>query len=325
VLFQNGDGQQTADPAGASPKKLAAVAGVVEASWTVLAAPLLHAQQSLWIADGDGPRKLADGDFGQAVLGPAPSLTVAFTRTAGLWTATVSGYRSETGRALTLDEAGQVVAAFMKARIDGKADLAQGYLTPSGAASYAPGAGPQLVRTGLPKLSRSFTVFSQIQGGSAYFVVRLDLADATGKDVNQMDEVLTVVHEPDSDKAKIANAVAGSNGAYAAGPSVIAVSLEPDDVVRVTFDSDLQPDTVAANVIMQRLTAAGAVSSGATLKGRDVLVNVKGLGAFYYRVSVLPGLKDKKGNGAATEYDLQLGLHASAPAATPTPNPSSTP
>jgi hypothetical protein len=204
--------------------------------------------------------------------------------------------------------------------------VAQGYLTPSGAASYAPGAGPQLVRTGLPKLSRWFPVFAQMQGGSAYVVERLVLADAGGKDVNQVDEALTVVRDPDTDKARIANAVAGPNRAYAAGPSVIAVSLEPNDVLRVTFDSDLQPATVAANVLVQRLTAAGPVSSGATLQGRDVLVSVKGLGSFYYRLSVLPGLKDKKGNGAAAEYALQLELQSSPPAgAGPSPRPTTSP
>jgi hypothetical protein len=321
VLFQTADGQFTASPTGDSAQKLAAVPNVVAATWSVTFAPLLDAQQSLWVVDGNGPRKLGDGTFTGAVLAPAPSQAIAFLRSGALWTATVSELSVGSSRTVALDAASQAVTAFLKARTDGKPDQAQAYLTPSGVAAYASGSGAQLIRAGSPKLDRAFIVFSQQRGSEAYFVVRLVLATAEHKDVTQLDESLTVVR--DNDQLKISGAVAGPLGSYAVGPSVIAVAQQSSDLVKVTFDSDLKPDTVAANVVLVDL-GGHVVSSGATLQGRDVLVSVKNLDAANYRLAVRPGLKDRNGNAAAAQYDLQLFLPASA-AAAPTPAPSPTP
>lgn len=323
VLFQTADGQFTASPTGASAQKLAAVPNVVAASWSVAFAPLLDAQQSLWVVDGSGPRKLGDGSFTGAVLAPAPSTAIAYVRSGALWTATLSDLSAGSSRTVSLDAAGQAVNAFLKARVDGKPDQAQAFLTPSGVAAYASGSGAQLIRAGSPKLDRAFIVFSQLRGSEGYFVVRLVLATAEHKDVTQLDETLTVVR--DGDQVKISGAVAGPLGNYAAGPSVIAVALQPNDRVRVTFDSDLKPETVAAGVVLLDL-GGQVVSSGATLEGRDVVVGVRGLNAANYRLAVRPALKDRNGNGAAAEYDLQLYLTAGPPAApTPAPSPSPSP
>jgi hypothetical protein len=298
---------------------------VVAASWSVGFAPLLDAQQSLWVVDGNGPRKLGDGSFTGAVLAPAPSPAIAYLRSGALWTATLSELSPGSSRTVSLDAASQAVTAFLKARTEGKPEQAQAYLTPSGAAAYAAGSGAQLTRPGSPKLDRAFIVFSQLRGSEAYFVVRLVLATGEHKDVTQLDESLTVVR--DGDQLRISGAVAGPLGNYAAGPSVIAVALQPNDTSRITFDSDLRPETVAANVVLLDL-GGRVVSSGATLEGRDVLVSVKSLVAANYRLAVRPGLQDRNGNAAAAEYDLQLYLPAGPPPASapaPAPSPTRTP
>jgi len=89
-----------------------------------------------------------------------------------------------------------VVTSFMQARAGGSADQAQGFLDAQGRRDFTTQGGPQLLRSTTPKLSRSFTVLSGSTASGARFVERLVLADAAGKDVDQLDETLTLVTDP---------------------------------------------------------------------------------------------------------------------------------
>jgi len=300
VLYEGGGGQFAADPSGQSPVKLGAVPNVVGATWTQPAQAVLDAQQSFWAenADGSGSKKLAAGDFGSPVLAPSGA-AVAFLRGGGLWVGEVTSLRATA--APSLEQAAAAVADFMKARVDGKGDAAQGYLDANAKREFATANGPQLLRTTTPKLSRSFNVLAGVNGVSDRFTLRLVLSDASGKDVSQLDETLTIVADA-SGKPVVDHAVDGTAFGYGAGPTVLAVSRE-GGVYKVAFDSDLTPATAATGI--ELVDAAGkAVTVTTTVQGRNVLLPVTATGPL--KLVVLPTLKDKDGHGAAAEYDLDL-------------------
>jgi hypothetical protein len=306
VLYDTADGQFAAGPAGQSPVKLGAVANVVGAGWTQPALALLDTQQSFWgaKADGSGSKKLATGDFGAPVLAPSGA-SVAFLRAGALWVGQVALLVTAGGPAL--DQAAALVADFMKARVDGKADTAQTYLDANAKRDFTTSNGPQLLRTTSPRLSRSFNVLSAATANTARFTVRLVLADASGKDISQLDESLTLVADP-SGKPAVDHAVDGPAFAYGAGPTVLSVSVD-GGTYKVSFDSDLTPSTAAAGI--QLLDAAGKpVAVTPTVLGRDVLLATRATGPL--KLAVLPALKDKDGHSAAAEYDLDLAALARA-------------
>jgi hypothetical protein len=300
VLFDAAGGQFAADPAGQSPVKLGAVVNVVGATWTQPALAVLDGQQSFWAenADGSGSKKLAAGDFGSPVLAPSGS-SVAFLRAGGLWVGQVAVLANQAGP--SPDKGAALIADFMKARVDGKADVAQGFLDANAKRDFSTPNGPQLLRTTSPKLSRSFTVLTGVSEASAKFTVRLVLADASGKDLSQLDESLALVADA-SGKPLVDHAVDGTAFAYGPGPAVLAVTRE-GGAYKVSFDSDLTPATAAAGIQLVD-PAAKAVPVTPTVRGRDVLLPVTSTGAL--KLVVLPALKDKDGHGAAAEYDLDL-------------------
>ena len=232
------------------------------------------------------------------MLAPSGS-NVAFLRGGGLWTGQVAALAGQAGPGL--DRGAALVAEFMKARADGKADVAQGYLDANAKRDFNTPNGPQLLRATGPRLARSFTVLAGISGASDRVTVRLVLADASGKDVSQLDETLTIVADG-SGKALVDHAVDGTAFAYGAGPAVLAVTRE-GGAYKVAFDSDLMAATAGAGI--QLVDAAGKpVLVSPTAQGRNVLLPVTATGAL--KLVVLPTLKDKDGHGPAAEYDLDL-------------------
>jgi len=300
VLYDAAGSQFAADPTGQSPVKLGAVANLVGATWTQPALAVVDGQQSFWAenADGSGSQKLAAGDFGSPVLAPTGS-SVAFMRAGGLWTGQVAALAGQAGP--SLDKGAALVTDFMKARVDGKADVAQAYLDANAKRDFSTTTGTQLLRTTAPKLSRSFTVLAGRSGSSARFSVRLVLADASGKDVGQLDETLSIIADS-SGKPLVDHAVDGTVFGYGAGPTVLAVSRE-GGAYKIAFDSDLTPATAATGIRL--VDAAGkAVTVTPTVQGRNVLLPTTATGPL--KLVVLPTLKDKDGHGAAAEYDLDL-------------------
>jgi len=302
VLYAATDGLWIAGFDGGSPVKVSGATGVTAVSWTQASLIVYAAGQALWTVDAVAAKEqqVATGEYGQPVLAPRGQ-NLAFARGGGLWSGQLLAGTTPAA-ALTLDQAAAAVTLFMKARADGGADLAQSFLDAQGRRDFTAQGGPQLLRTTTPKLSRSFTVLSGAAGGSARFVERLVLADASGKDVYQLDEALTLVADP-SGKVLVDHAVDGTAFVYGAGPAVLSVALE-SGAYKVSFDSDLTGASATAGVRL--LDSAGKpVAVTASVRGRDVVLPVPA-GAAVAKLVVLPALKDKDGHGATAEYDLDL-------------------
>ena len=115
-----------------------------------------------------------------------------------------------------------------------------------------------------------------ISGTGDRFTVRLVLSDASGKDVSQLDESLTVVADANG-KFLVDHAVDGAAFAYGPGPAVLMVTHE-GGAYKVAFDSDLTPATAGAGI--QLVDAAGKpVLVSPTAQGRNVLLPVTATGA----------------------------------------------
>jgi len=303
VLYSNASGLAVAAFDGSSPVTVSGSV-VSGASWS---------RASLIVYSGGGglraidltaappnDEQVAAGEYAQPVLAPAGQ-NLAFARSGGIWAARLLKGTTASSAA-SLDKAATVVTSFMQARAGGSADQAQGFLDAQGRRDFTTQGGPQLLRSTTPKLSRSFTVLSGSTASGARFVERLVLADAAGKDVDQLDEALTLVTDP-SGAILVDHAVDGAAFAYGGGPAVLAVTRDGNSY-KVEFDSDLTPASVAGGIRL--VDAAGKpLALQPSVQGRTVTLPAPA-GAGPIRLVVLPGLKDKNGHGAAAEYDLDL-------------------
>jgi Bacterial Ig-like domain len=308
-----------------------------DASWSSQDAILLGSETDLYQAhpDGSNMTKLANGTYRFPMW--APNATAfTFFRGGNLWTASAPALPPLPS---PLDQATVVVNSFMQARQKGQADQANALLDSNGKQAYASG-GLNLVINGDPSFSRFYILTQAVTGtqpDTATFVVRLVLTH--GKlDVADYEETLTVVRDATTRQFLIDQAVAGAHRDLGKGAEVVAVVVAANSI-QLTFDSDLDPGTVADAVHVldskgRQLDATTTYSNRTvTIGGLDLKPGTQ------YKLVVLTTLRDFLGHNVAAEYDLQLvgpvvknnadhknsGAAASPIPVSPSPSPSSSP
>jgi Bacterial Ig-like domain len=301
LMYTGSDGNITA--ADSKGNSVGTVPGG-EASWSSQDAILLGSETDLYQArpDGTSLTKLANGTYRMPVWAPNGT-AFAFFRGGAVWTASAPGLPPMPS---VLDQATAVVSSFMQARQKGQSDQATALLDSSGKQAYASG-GLNLVVTGDPSFSRFYILTQAVTGAqpdTATFVVRLVLTH--GKfDVADYEETLTVVGDATTRQFLIDQATAGAHRDLGKGAEVVSVVVAADSV-QITFDSDLDPGTVAEAVHV--LDAKGR-QLDATTAYANRTVTIAGLvlkpGA-QYKLVVLTTLQDFLGHNIAAEYDLQL-------------------
>jgi hypothetical protein len=259
-----------------------------------------------------------------------------FFRGGALWTASAPALPPLPS---VLDQATAVVNSFMQARQKGQADQAGAMLDSNGKQAYA-GGGLNLVINGDPSFSRFYILTQAVTGtqpDTATFVVRIVLTH--GKlDVADYEETLTVVRDATTRQFLVDQAAAGGHRDLGKGAEVVGVVVATDSL-QVTFDSDLDPGTVAdaVHVLDSKGRQLDATTTYAnrtlTISGLDLKPGAQ------YKLVVLTTLRDFLGHNIAAEYDLQLvgpvvknkldhkngGVTASPVPVSPSPSPSPRP
>jgi hypothetical protein len=275
-----------------------------DASWSSQDAILLGSETDIYQAhpDGSNMTKLANGTYRFPMWAPNGT-AFTFFRGGVLWTASASALPPLPS---VLDQATAAVNTFMLARQKGQADQAGALLDSNGKQAYASGA-LNLIINGDPFFSRFYVLTKAVTGtqpDAATFVVRLVLTH--GKiDVADFEETLTVVRDATTRQFLVDQATAGAHRDLGKGAEVVGVVVAADSV-QVTFDSDLDPGTVADAVHV--LDSKGK-QLDATIAYANRTVTISGLdlkpGA-QYKLVVLTTLRDFLGHNIAAEYDLQL-------------------
>jgi hypothetical protein len=275
-----------------------------EGSWSTQDAILLGSETDLYQArpDGSALTKLANGTYRQPVWAPNGTAFVFF-RGGALWTASAPTLPPAPS---VVDQATAVVKSFMDARQGNRPDQAAGYLDSNGKEAYASG-GLNLVINGDPFFSRYYVLTAAVTGtqpDAATFVVRIVLTH--GKlDVADFEETLTVIREVTTHQFVIDQATVGDHRNLGKGAEVVGVVVAADSI-QVTFDSDLDPGTVADAVLV---TDAKGKQVDATTMYANRTVTISGLSlkpGAQYKLVVLTTLRDVLGHNIAAEYDLQL-------------------
>jgi hypothetical protein len=222
----------------------------------------------------------------------------------------------------------------MQARLKGQAALASSFLDAGGQQAYTAG-GLNLTISGDPAFSRYYILAQELTGNqpdTARFVVRLVFT--RGKiDVGDLEETLTLVRDATTNKLLIDQASAGTHRDLGKGAEVVGLVVTTG-AIQITFDSDLDPGTIAGGVLL--LDSKGKpVDASPTYSNKTVTLSGLGLkpGA-QYRIVVLTTVRDVLGHNVVAEYDLDLvgpvaGSHTQnkqgGATVTASPSPSPTP
>ncbi|HEY3086375.1 MAG TPA: Ig-like domain-containing protein [Candidatus Dormibacteraeota bacterium] len=275
-----------------------------EASWSTQDAILLGSDTDLYQVrpDGSSLTRLGNGTYHTPAWAPNGT-AFAFTRGGALWIAAAPALPP---LPTTLEQAATVVNAFMKARLDGDAANAGTFLSDNGKKAYGTGSLNLLIR-GDPKFTRYYVLAQEViatDPDSALFVVRLVLTHAK-IDVSDSEETLTLARDSTGGQFVIDQATAGSRRDLGNGAEVVNVDVEPD-IVKVTFDSDLDPGTVTDGVY---LVDSKGKQVDATVSYASRTVTLSGLGlkeGAQYRLVVKTSVRDVQGKNVPAEYALDL-------------------
>jgi Big-like domain-containing protein len=277
--------------------------------------------------DGSARVRLANGTYRAPSWAPNGT-TFSFYRGGALWAATAPALPPPPS---SLDVASIVVNSFMQARLQGQSNVAMTFLDDNGKQAYATGGLNLIPGAGDQRFSRFYILAQEMTANSpdtARFVVRLVLAQ--GKlDVSDFEETLILVRDPSTRLFAIDQATAAPSRPLGKGAEVVGVDVTPT-IVKLTFDSDLNPDTVSGGVLI--LDDKGKqLDSIVTYADRTVTImglNLK-LGK-QYQIAVLTTVSDVVGNNVASEYDLTLlgpadpnhhGDNGGEPPPSPSPSP----
>jgi hypothetical protein len=283
--------------------------------------------------DGSGLVKLADGTYHNPIWAPN-STSFAFLRGQALW---ASSAPPAPPLPSAVDAASARVTAFMEARLRDDSGGASAFLDADAKAAYGEG-GPSLIPDKNAGFKR-FYILTAEPDASGPNTVRVVVRLVFGHGKNEkslVEETLTLRRQLSIDPFLIHSVIAGKERDLGKGAEVVAIDIQVS-TVKITFDSDLTPDTVAGGVV---LTDADGkqVGDAATYASRTVTITGLQLtpGATY-RLHVLTTVQDVHGKGVASEYDLDLigpgagnasGNHrddGTTPSPSPTPAPSPTP
>ena len=275
-----------------------------EASWSSQDEILLGSDTDLFEVrpDGSGLTRLQEGTYHAPMWAPNGTAFTYF-RGGALFTASAP---PPAQRPSELGAASLVVNAFMQARKGGQVDKANSYLDDNGKKVYSGSNGSlNLLVTGDPTFSRYYVLTQSITGSqpdAAQFVVRIVLGHDK-LDVSTYEETLTLVRTQGSDVFLIDKASAGPLLKLGKGPQVVSVEVSTG-AVKVTFDSDLVPGTVASGLIIldskgnQVGDAPAYANRTVTFRGLDLKPGAT------YKLVVLPTVQDVGDINMAAEYDL---------------------
>ena len=300
VMYSTTDNLIVADLQGATQATLPRG----DASWSSQDAILLGSDTNLFQVRPDGTNltKLASGTYHSPMWAPN-GISFAFFRGGVLWTATAPALPPGP---TTLDEAGTTLNSFMLARVSGAAELATTFLDDSGKKAYASGS-LALTVSGDPKISRYYILTQEVAGtdpDSVLFVVRLVLSHDK-IDVSDQEENLTLIRDATTKQFVIDQATGGARHVLGKGAEVVSVDVERD-IVKVTFDSDLDPGTVSDGVM---IVDSKGKQVDATVSYGNRTVTLSGLNlkiGSQYRLVVLATVRDVLGQNIASEYDLSV-------------------
>jgi hypothetical protein len=308
LMYSTAQGVVIADVGG----KTAATLPFGEPSWSSQDEILLGSDTDLWEVrpDGTGLTRLAEGTYHLPVWAPN-GVTFIYIRGAAVFGASAP---APPPRPSALDAASSVVNIFMQARKNQDGVKASAYLDDNGRKAYSSASGGlNLVVTGDPSFSRYYLLTQSITGDhpdTAQFVVRIVLSHDK-LDVSTYEETLTLVRTQGSQQFLIDQAAAGPLLTLGKGAEVVSVEVSPG-TIKITFDSDLKPESVATGVIILD-------SKGKQVGGNPVYANrtvtISGLDLkphSTYKLVVLPTVQDVSGNNIAAEYDLTFGGPAEA-------------
>ncbi len=333
LMYSTAQGVVVADVGG----KTAATLPFGEPTWSSQDEILLGSDTDLFEVrpDGTGLTKLAEGTYHFPVWAPNGVAFIYF-RGSGVFGASAP---AAPPRPSALDSAAAVVNSFMQARKSSDGVKASAYLDDNGRKAYSSsGGGLNLVVTGDPSFSRYYLLTQSITGSqpdTAQFVVRIVLSHDK-LDVSTYEETLTLVRTQGSQQFLIDQAAAGPLLMLGKGAEVVSVEVSPG-TVKITFDSDLRPESVATGVII--LDSKGKqvgvnpvyANRTVTISGLDLKPHAT------YKLVVLSTVQDVGGTNIAAEYDLTFAGPADAhsgankraePSPSPTPvqaTPSATP
>jgi hypothetical protein len=300
VLYSTTDGIAVSDLQGGSTITLPSG----EPTWSSQDAILLGSDTTLYQvrSDATAQSKLADGTYHNPVWAPNGS-TFTYFRGGAIWVATAPALPP---LPTALDQASTVVNSFMDARLKGLTDQAATFLDDSGKQTYT-GPGIGLGITGSAQFSRYYVLTQEIvntQPDTARFVVRLVLSQ--GKiDVSDFEETLTLVRDPASKQFLIDQASAGARRDLGKGAEVVSVDVAAD-VVKVTFDSDLDPGTVQDGVYLVD-SKGKRIDATVTYANRLVTLSALDLkSGGQYKLVVLTSVRDVQGHNVAADYNLEL-------------------
>src|ERR1700694_2611550 len=336
VMYSTATGVVVSDVGG----KTAATLPAGEPTWSSQDEILLGSDTDIWEVrpDGTGLTKLAEGTYHLPAWAPN-GVAFIFIRGGMVFGASAP---APAQRPSALDTAAAVVNSFMQARKSSDGVKASAYLNDHGRKAYSSsGGGLNLVLTGDPSFSRYYLLTQSITGSqpdTAQFVVRIVLSHDK-LDVSTYEETLTLVRTQGSQQFLIDHATAGPLLTLGKGAEVVSVEVSPG-TVKITFDSDLKPESVAAGVII--LDSKGKQVGGnpvyanrtVTITGLDLKPHAT------YKLVVLSTVQDVGGTNIAAEYDLTFAGPADAhggsnqrgeqspspsPRASPSARPSSSP
>jgi hypothetical protein len=328
LLYATADGVVVADVQGANQVTLQASG---EASWSSQDAILIGSDTVLFQVrpDGSNGTRVTNGTYHFPVWAPNGT-SFGFVRGNTLWVAVAPALPPAP---TALDQAGAVVSSFMDARLKNQTGTAVAMLDDNGKKAYGAG-GLDLVINGDPRFSRSYILAQEVVGtqpDTVRFVVRLVLTH--GKiDVSSYEETLTLVRDANSKSFLIDQATGSPHRDLGKGAQAVNVEVTAD-VVKVTFDSDLDPGTVSDGVLIldskgkQLEVTANYAQRTVTLSGLNLKEGSQ------YRLVVLTSVRDVSGQNVAAEYDLDIFgptvkkhiNHRGTTAASDSPSPSASP
>jgi hypothetical protein len=295
LLYSTADGLYSSDAALQSPARLGALGGANAADWPASGPLVVEAGGQLHQVAADGSSDRLLGPASAVALAASPKGSIALVGGGKL---ALAQPRTPGGAtALTVETAGPVVGAFEKARQSGD-QAGAGAVTATTARSVAPPASG---------IQRWFTVAAFQAADGVHETVRVVLADKTGRDTTQLDEVLLVTAGPNG-KPVISSAVDSATRPYGKGPEVLSVS-QTGSKFAIEFDSDLAGVSVPAAIKL--LDSSGKpVAAAVTTKGRTVMVAPATplQSATTYRLAVSTTLLDADTRPAVAEFDVDIPL-----------------
>jgi hypothetical protein len=332
VMYSTAQGVVIADVGG----KTVVTLPFGEPTWSSQDEILLGSDTDLWEVrpDGTGLTKLAEGTYHLPVWAPN-GVAFIYLRGGAVFGASAP---APPPRASAIDAATSVVNAFMQARKNQDGVKASVYLDDNGRKAYSSATGGlNLVVTGDPSFSRYYLLTQSMTGDhpdAAQFVVRIVLSHDK-LDVSTYEETLTLVRTQGSQQFLVDQAAAGPLLMLGKGAEVVSVEVSPG-TVKITFDSDLKPESVATGVTI--LDSKGKqVGGNAVYANRTVTISGLDLKPHAtYKLVVLSTVQDVAGTNIAAEYDLTFGgpaeTHGGAngrgeqrPSPSPQASPSATP